>query len=149
MTACILKIVQEPEYRDLPIPHYQTEHSAGMDLYAAVEDSQILKPGGIALISAGIRIALPPGYEAQVRPRSGLALNHGIGLLNSPGTIDADYRGIVGVILFNFGSSPFTVRRGDRIAQMIISRIEKADIRSVEELPRTDRGDGGFGSTGR
>jgi dUTP pyrophosphatase len=149
MTACVLKIMQEPDCRDLPLPHYQTEGSAGMDLYAAVEDKVQLDPGGITLISAGIRIALPPGYEAQVRPRSGLAIQHGIGLLNSPGTIDADYRGVVGVILFNFSGLPFAINRGDRIAQMVISRIETAEIQSVPELPKTIRGDGGFGSTGK
>ncbi len=149
MNQCILKIRQEPGFEDLPLPHYQTPDSAGMDLYAAVEQDTVLHPGEIQLISAGIRLALSPGFEAQVRPRSGLALKHGIGILNSPGTVDADYRGIVGIILCNFGKNPFTVHRGDRIAQMVINRVEAAEILKVDELPDTARGEGGFGSTGK
>ena len=120
-----------------------------MDLYAAVEDLLTILPGTHALVSAGIRVAVPPGYEAQVRPRSGLALRQGIGILNAPGTIDSDYRGVVGIILFNFGKEPFVVQRGDRIAQMIIARVERALFTSRESLDESNRNSGGFGSTGK
>jgi dUTP pyrophosphatase len=146
--ACVIKIRKEPGNEDLPVPHYQTEGSAGLDLYAAVTADVILEPGEITLVQTGIRLAVCSGYEAQIRPRSGLALRYGIGLLNSPGTVDEDYRGIVGVILFNFGKKPFIIKRGDRIAQMVISRVEKASVQVVSELPVSRRGDGGFGSTG-
>lgn len=147
--ACVVKIRKEPGYEDLPVPHYQTERSAGMDLYAAVSSNLILEPGDIVMVPTGIRLALSRGFEAQIRPRSGLALKYGIGLMNSPGTVDEDYRGIVGVILFNFGKEPFVIRRGDRIAQMVISRVEQAQVQVVSELPGSLRGDGGFGSTGK
>ena len=133
---------------DVPLPEYESEHASGMDLRAAVDEPVVLQPGERALIPTGISIALPPGYEAQVRPRSGLALKHGIILPNSPGTIDSDYRGMVQVILMNLGREPFVIRRGDRIAQLVISRVERAIWEEVEELPPTRRDRGGFGSTG-
>jgi dUTP pyrophosphatase len=132
----------------LPIPHYQTEHSAGVDLYAAVASDTVIDGGAWKLVPTGIAIAIPEGYEGQVRPRSGLSLKFGIGMLNAPGTIDADYRGEVGVILFNFSDKPFTVRRGDRIAQLVFSKIEKAKFVKVDSLSETTRGAGGFGHTG-
>jgi dUTP pyrophosphatase len=132
----------------LPLPHYQTEHAAGVDLYAAVESEAVIMAGAWKLIPAGIAVAIPEGYEGQVRPRSGLALKHGIGMLNAPGTIDADYRGEIGIILFNFSDKPFTIRRGDRIAQMVFAKLEKAEFQQVEQLSDTTRGDGGFGHTG-
>lgn len=134
---------------DIPLPRYATEHSAGMDLSAAIDGEVVLAPGETRLIPTGFAIALPPGFEAQVRPRSGLAIRHGIGVLNSPGTIDADYRGEVKVILTNFGSQEFVLRRGDRIAQMVIARYERAVWEEREVLENTDRGAGGFGHTGR
>ena len=133
---------------DLPSMQYMTEHSAGMDIYAAVTEPVTLAVGETKLIPTGFQMALPAGYEAQVRPRSGLALKKNIGVLNSPGTIDADYRGEVGVILTNFGKEPFTVQRGERIAQMVIAPVAKAELRFVSELPDSARGAGGFGSTG-
>jgi dUTP pyrophosphatase len=144
----VVKIMQLGNAAGLPVPHYQTEHSAGVDLYAAVEESFMIGPGAWKLVPTGIAVAIPEGYEGQVRPRSGLALKHGIGMLNGPGTIDADYRGEIGVILFNFGDAPFTVRRGDRIAQMVFAKLTKASFRAVDELPETKRGAGGFGHTG-
>lgn len=135
----------------LPLPSYETLGSAGMDLRAAVAENLpvILAPGGRALVPTGLKIALEPGFEAQVRPRSGLALKHGITCLNSPGTIDSDYRGEVGVILINHGEEPFVIRRGERIAQMVIAQHEQARMFQVETLDETARGAGGFGSTGR
>ncbi len=133
----------------LPIPHYQTEHSAGVDLYAAVPADLAIEAGAWKLIPTGIAIAIPEGYEGQVRPRSGLALKHGIGMLNAPGTIDADYRGEIGVILFNFGDKPFAVHRGDRIAQLVFAKVERAKFVKVDALSETARGSGGFGHTGR
>ncbi len=132
----------------LPIPHYQTEDSAGVDLYAAVETDAIIEAGAWKHVPTGIAIAIPEGYEGQVRPRSGLALKHGIGMLNAPGTIDADYRGEVGIILFNFSTKPFTIHRGDRIAQLVFAKIEKAKFVTVDVLSETVRGNGGFGHTG-
>jgi dUTP pyrophosphatase len=135
----------------LPLPAYETGGSAGMDLRAAVaEDAPItLVPGARVLVPTGLKIALEPGHEAQVRPRSGLALKHGLTCLNSPGTIDSDYRGEVGVILINHGQEPFVIRRGERIAQMVIARYEQAAMVEVAALDETARGAGGFGSTGR
>ena len=143
--------VRTEESRDLPPPKYQTEHSAGLDLQAAVpaDAPVVLGAGKWALVPTGLRIALPPGFEAQVRARSGLALKHGIGILNGPGTIDADYRGEVGVILFNFSDKAFSIARGDRIAQIVINRVEQLVWESVEELPESVRGEGGFGHTGK
>jgi len=133
---------------DLPLPAYATPDSAGLDLLAAIDAPIELAPGERRLVPTGLKIALPAGYEAQVRPRSGLALKHGITLLNSPGTIDADYRGEVKVILVNLGEEDFTIRRGDRIAQLVIAPVVQARWAEVAELDATARGDGGFGSTG-
>ena len=132
----------------LPLPHYASEQAAGMDLRAAVEETVVLEPGERLLIPTGFAMALPSGYEAQVRPRSGLALKHGVTVLNAPGTIDADYRGEVCVILVNHGDMPFPISRGDRIAQMIVAPFSQAVWRECEELPETERGSGGFGSSG-
>ena len=146
-----VRVERLPHGQGLPLPAYETSGSAGMDLRAAVADDGplTLQPGARALIPTGLKIALEPGFEAQVRPRSGLALKHGITCLNSPGTIDSDYRGEVGVILVNHGQEPFVVRRGERIAQMVIARHEQAAMVEVEALDETARGAGGFGSTGR
>ena len=135
----------------LDLPAYETAGSAGMDLRAALAEGEtlVLEPGQRKLIPTGLKIALEPGYEAQVRPRSGLALKHGISAPNAPGTIDSDYRGEIGVILINHGELPFEIKRGDRIAQMVIARYEQAQMVEVPALDETDRGDGGFGSTGR
>ena len=137
-----------PGGEDLPLPQYQTDQAAGMDLYAAVKADVVLTPGAHAIIPAGFAIALPAGFEAQVRPRSGLAAKNGVTVLNSPGTIDADYRGEVGVILINHGREPFTVSRGARIAQMVIAPVTQARWSETDTLPDTARGAGGFGSTG-
>lgn len=131
-----------------PLPQYATPQSAGMDLRADIEESVTLQPLERHLFPTGLRIALPEGYEAQVRPRSGLALKHGITVLNSPGTIDADYRGEVGVVLVNVSNEPFTVEPGERIAQMVIARHEQAEFVVVEELDATERGEGGYGHSG-
>lgn len=146
-----LRILRLPHADDLALPAYETAGSAGMDLRAAVaEDAALtLEPGGRALVPTGLKMALEPGWEAQVRPRSGLALKHGITCLNTPGTIDSDYRGEVGVILVNLGQEPFVIRRGERIAQMVIAPVAQVSILEVEELDSTERGTGGFGSTGR
>jgi dUTP pyrophosphatase len=143
-----LKITRLRNNQDLPLPSYATDGSAGMDIYADVENDIVIKPGEIALIPTGIAIELPPGYEAQIRPRSGLAINHGITLLNTPGTIDSDYRGEIKIILINLGKKEFVVKRGDRIAQMIISKYAKVEWEEVKELNTTQRGAGGFGHTG-
>jgi dUTP pyrophosphatase len=137
-----------PHADDLPLPQYATEHAAGMDVHAAVDGDVILRPGKRLLIPTGLAIALPPGYEAQIRPRSGLAAKEGITVLNTPGTVDADYRGEVKVILINLGDEPFTITRGMRIAQMIISPVTRATWAETDTLPDTSRGAGGFGSTG-
>ena len=146
-----LRIQRLPHSEGLALPAYETTGSAGMDLRAAVaEDAPVtLAPGARALVPTGLKIALEPGWEAQVRPRSGLALKHGITCLNSPGTIDSDYRGEVGVILANLGQEPFVIRRGERIAQMVIAAHAQAVVAEVETLDETVRGTGGFGSTGR
>ena len=141
-------IKRKPGTEDVELPRYMSEHAAGMDVRAAVEKPLALEPGQIALVPAGFYMALPPGWEAQIRPRSGLALRHGITVANAPGTIDADYRGEVGVILVNMGREPFEVTRGTRIAQMVIARVPQAEVTLVDELPVSDRGEGGFGSTG-
>lgn len=133
---------------DLPLPGYATVDSAGMDLLAAVADDVTLAPGERRLVPTGLAIALPAGYEAQVRPRSGLALKQGLTVLNAPGTVDADYRGEVGVILVNLGQDPVTLRRGDRIAQLVVAPVSRASWQEVSELVPSERGAGGFGSTG-
>jgi dUTP diphosphatase len=131
------------------LPRYMTPHAAGMDLVAALTENIHLQPGERALVPTGIAIALPEGYEAQIRPRSGLALRHGITLVNTPGTIDPDYRGEIGVIVINHGTEPFTVRNGERIAQMVFAPFIRATLLEVAELDGTPRGSGGFGHTGR
>lgn len=141
-------VMRLPHGRGLPLPAYETAHAAGMDLPAAVEADLVLEPGERALVPTGLAIALPEGFEAQVRPRSGLAARNGVTVLNSPGTVDADYRGEVKVILANLGAEPFTVTRGMRIAQMIVAPVSRASLHEVETLPETARGAGGFGSTG-
>ncbi len=137
-----------PHAHDLPLPRYETEHAAGVDVMACVEAEVVLAPGGRAVIPTGLTVALPDGAEAQIRPRSGLAAKHGVTVLNAPGTIDADYRGEIGVILINHGEAPFTVTRGMRIAQMVIAPVSRAAFTLVDELPASGRGTGGFGSTG-
>lgn len=137
-----------PEGEGLPLPAYMTEHAAGADLFAAVHEELTLLPGARALVPTGFSIALPHGYEAQVRPRSGLAIRSGVTCLNTPGTIDADYRGQVQVVLANLGSEPIVIRRGDRIAQLVVAPVSRARFDLVNELPSTSRGQGGFGSTG-
>jgi dUTP pyrophosphatase len=132
----------------LPLPKYMSEHAAGMDLYAGVEKELVIAPGDWKLVPTGLAMAIPEGYEAQVRPRSGLAHKQGVSVLNTPGTVDADYRGEVGVILMNHSKSDLVIKRGDRIAQMIINKIERIEFAEVTELPSTDRGAGGFGHTG-
>ncbi len=149
MEQCIVKVKRiRPESAN-PLPRYMTSHAAGMDLYADLAEEIALAPGARALIPTGIAIELPDGYEAQVRPRSGLALRHGISLVNSPGTIDADYRGEIGVIVINHGSEPFAVRNGERIAQLVFAPFARAGLEEVADLTETARGDGGFGHTGR
>jgi dUTP pyrophosphatase len=134
---------------DLPLPRYMTPEAAGMDICAAVGQDTLLEKGQITLLPTGFALALPPGYEAQIRPRSGLAVKHGIGMINSPGTIDADYRGEVLIAVINLGPAAYTVRRGDRIAQMVIQRVHQARLEEVDRLEATDRSTGGFGHTGR
>lgn len=133
---------------DLPLPQYMTPGSSGVDLYAALEENIILSPGGIHLIPTGIAVSIPEGFEAQVRPRSGLALKHGISVLNTPGTIDADYRGEIKVIVINLGDKEYILTRGERIAQMVFARVEKAELIQRDVLDETGRGAGGFGHTG-
>lgn len=148
MNEVEIQITRLAHGRDLPLPEYESAFAAGMDLRAAVTADLVLMPGARALVPTGIAIALPPGHEAQVRPRSGLALKHAITGLNSPGTIDADYRGEIQVLLVNHGTAPFTVTRGMRIAQMIVAPVTRGRWREVETLPSSERGAGGFGSTG-
>ncbi len=148
MSARVIEVRQLPHGADLPLPAYVTELSAGADLLAAVAEDLVLRPGERKLIPCGIAINLPPGIEAQVRPRSGLALEHGVTVLNAPGTIDSDYRGEIGVILINLGQEPYTVSRGQRIAQLVIAAHDQASWRPVEVLAESARGARGFGSTG-
>lgn len=152
MSASVrIDVRQLPHAEGLALPAYQTAHAAGLDLLAAVpEDTPlVLLPGKHAMVPTGLTIALPEGYEAQVRPRSGLAAKHGVTVLNAPGTVDADYRGEIGVLLINHGAAPFEIRRGERIAQMVIASVIQAELVPVVTLPATQRGSGGFGSTGR
>jgi dUTP pyrophosphatase len=146
--AARVRLARLPGAEDLPLPGPATRGAAGVDLAAAVAGELVLPPGGRALVPTGLRIALPPGFEAQVRPRSGLALRHGIVLPNSPGTIDPDYRGEVQVILWNTGAEAFTIRRGDRIAQLVVAPVARVEWEEVAELDGTARGPGGFGHTG-
>lgn len=143
-----VQIKRLPNNTDLPLPKYMSDHAAGMDLYAAVTVDLAIAPGEWKLVPTGLAIALPEGYEAQVRPRSGLALKQGVSVLNTPGTVDADYRGEVGVILMNHSKQDLVIKRGDRIAQMIINKFERIVFEEVEELSTTERGAGGFGHTG-
>jgi dUTP pyrophosphatase len=148
MEQCTVKVKRlRPESAN-PLPAYMTSHAAGVDLYAELSEDIALAPGARALIPTGIAIELPDGYEAQVRPRSGLALKHGISLVNSPGTIDSDYRGEIGVIVINHGSDLFSVRNGERIAQLVFAPFARATLQVVDELGETGRGEGGFGHTG-
>ncbi|MBI3438076.1 MAG: dUTP diphosphatase [Proteobacteria bacterium] len=149
--SVVIQFVALPHFEGLALPSYETAHAAGMDLRAAVPEDEplTLAPGARVLAPTGITMALPEGYEAQVRPRSGLAAKHGVTCLNTPGTIDADYRGEVKVILVNLGQEPFTIKRGERIAQMVIAPVTQARWATVEALPDSARGAGGFGSTGR
>lgn len=145
--SVVIKFKRESAMVDLELPSYQTADAAGMDVRS--NETRTVQPGEVALIATGFSMEIPPGYEAQLRPRSGLAINHGVTLLNSPGTIDADFRGEVKVILINHSTRPFHVRSLDRIAQMVIARVERAEIEVVTELSDSERGSGGFGHTGR
>jgi dUTP pyrophosphatase len=150
-TSPVIKIVRlRPDAdSDIPLPRYMTPQSAGMDLCAAIKKDLVLTPGELSLIPTGFAIALPEGFEAQVRPRSGLAIKHGIGLINSPGTIDTDYRGEIKIAVINLGGQPYTLHRGDRIAQMVIKKVYFARLEIVEALEETRRNTGGFGHTGK
>lgn len=143
-----IKIKRISNSSDVDLPRYESEGSAGMDIRACVEKPIKLNPGEIKLVPTGLAVSIPAGYEGQIRPRSGLALKNGIGMVNSPGTIDSDYRGEIGIVMINWGSEPFTIMRGDRIAQMIIAKVYRAEINAVEDLDKTLRGDGGFGHSG-
>jgi dUTP pyrophosphatase len=143
-----VRVRRLPEGRDLPLPEQATSDSAGFDLRARLDEPLRLAPGQRAHVPTGIAMALPPGFEGQVRPRSGLARRHGLALVNSPGTIDADYRGEVGVLVVNLGTEPVTLARGDRIAQLVVQRVPRVRVLEVDELPASDRGAGGFGHTG-
>ena len=150
MSAVKVEVCQLPHAEGLALPAYQSADAAGLDLLAAVpaDTPLILAPGKHAMVPTGLTIALPSGFEAQVRPRSGLAAKHGVTVLNSPGTVDADYRGEINVLLINHGEAPFPIRRGERIAQMVIAPVVQAELIPVSALSSTDRGSGGFGSTG-
>ncbi len=143
-----MKLKRKKGCEDVPLPRYMSDGASGMDLYAAVEGDVVLNPGEVKLIPTGIHISLPPGYEAQTRPRSGLALKHGLTIVNAPGTIDSDYRGEVGIILGNMGTGPYVVRRGDRIAQLVVQKVTRVEIVEVNDLDETARNEGGFGHTG-
>ena len=150
MNKIELKIKRLSEnFTDIPLPSYATEGSSGMDVRAAVEDEMIIEPGRVALVPTDFSVEIPLGYEIQVRPRSGLAVKHLLGVLNSPGTIDSDYRGEVKIILMNFGTENYSIKRGDRIAQLVIAKVYLADIKETGELADTERGEGGFGHTGK
>lgn len=144
----VVKVVKDVDCMDISLPSYMTPGSAGMDICASVIEPVLIEPGERSLIPTGLRVAVPEGYELQIRPRSGLAVNYGIGILNAPGTIDSDYRGEIKVILINLGREHYTVRRGDRIAQMVLCQVSKAHLDLEESLPETTRSDGGFGHTG-
>ena len=148
MSKVAVEVKQLPHGHGLPLPHYATEHAAGVDLPAAVDKAIALAPGAYAMVPTGLAVALPAGFEAQVRPRSGLAAKNGVTVLNSPGTIDADYRGEIKVVLINHGEEPFTVERGMRIAQMVVAPVTSVNWLAVDSLDETARGEGGFGSTG-
>lgn len=148
MDTIVVKFKRLDNNADLPLPSYQSDGSSGLDLCAAVSNDLTLQPGDIKLIPTGLSISLPEGYEAQIRSRSGLALRYGLGLVNAPGTIDADYRGEIGIIAINWGKKPVTIKRGERIAQMVIHRVSRAIVKEVNELDTTQRGKGGFGHSG-
>lgn len=148
MKKIVINIKKKENCQDLPSPRYMSEGASGMDVYADVDDEIVLAPGDIKLISAGFYMSIPLGYEVQVRPRSGLAIKHGISIVNAPGTIDSDYRGLVGIILINHGKDPFVVKRADRIAQIVLQKVIQADVAIVDELDETVRAHGGFGHTG-
>lgn len=141
-------IKQKENAKDLPLPKYLTPGSSGMDLYADVDVEALLSPGDIKLVSCGIYLSIPEGFEAEVRPRSGIALKHGVTLVNAPGTIDSDYRGLVSLIMTNLGKDPFIIRRGDRVAQLVIKEVVRAELLESERLDETARAGGGFGHTG-
>ena len=148
MESITVSLKRRPECSDIPLPSYETAGSVGMDLAAAVDGEVVVGPGERRLIPCGFHIALPSGYEAQVRPRSGLAVKHGISLVNTPGTIDSDYRGEVKVPIINHGAAAFTITRGMRIAQMVVAPVSRAQLQEVDDLPETGRGEEGFGHTG-
>jgi dUTP pyrophosphatase len=147
-TPLKLKVKRLPDGEDIALPEYETQGASGLDLRAAVREPLTLQPGEIRLVPTGFAVSIPRGYEAQIRPRSGLALRYGIGMVNSPGTIDSDYRGEIGLIVVNWGQEPFVIRRGDRIAQMVITAVSKAEVVEVADLESTSRGNGGFGHSG-
>lgn len=149
-TGIALRLLRLPHGEGLSLPSYHSEHAAGLDVVAAVPEGAPLElaPGARSLVPTGFALEVPPGFEAQLRPRSGLALKSGVTLLNSPGTVDADYRGEIKVLLVNLGAEPFTVRRGDRIAQLVVARVAHVEVEAAEDLAATRRGQGGFGSTG-
>ncbi len=149
-TETLITVVRLASAKDLPLPSYETDGAAGLDLLAALDPGAdiVIEPGARALVPTGLKMAIPAGFEVQVRPRSGLAVKHGVSVLNAPGTIDSDYRGEVKVVLVNHGAAPFTVRRGDRVAQMVVASVVRAFWEEAGSLPETKRGAGGFGSTG-
>ncbi|MCY1043365.1 dUTP diphosphatase [Corallococcus sp. bb12-1] len=147
LTVSVRRVRSHPD--PLPLPRYETEQAAGMDLRADIDGERVLQPLERMAVPTGLAFALPPGFEGQVRPRSGLALRHGVTCLNSPGTVDSDYRGEVQVLLINLSHAPFTLRRGDRVAQLVVAPVTLAALQEVDVLEGTSRGDGGFGSTGR
>src|SRR5512143_1879291 len=148
MSTVRIRIRRLDSCKDVPLPEYETEGASGMDLRAAVEGKIVLNPGEVRLIPTGLVVSIPRGYEAQIRPRSGLALKYGVGMVNSPGTIDSDYRGEIGLIMINWGQAPFVIQRGDRVAQMVISKVTRAEFFEVNDLESTKRGKKGFGHSG-
>ena len=149
MKKVIIKVRQDETCRDISLPRYMSDSASGLDLRAAVKEETVFGPGKRMLVPTGLFIEVPPGYEAEIRPRSGLAIKHGLSIVNAPGTIDADYRGEVGIILINLGEEPFIIRRGERIAQMVIKEIVRAELLEEDQLSETGRNSGGFGHTGR
>lgn len=148
MPNITIEFTRKPGTDDVPLPRYMSEHASGMDVCAAVEEPVTLQPGEIKLVPTGLTIAIPPGYEVQVRPRSGLALKHGLTVVNAPGTIDSDYRGEVGIILGNIGREPYTIERRMRVAQLVVAAVVQADLAQRDTLAETERSSGGFGHTG-
>jgi len=148
METISIVVKKMPGNEDIPLPCYMTPNASGMDIHAAVTGNTVINPGETKLIATGLSLALPQGFEGQIRPRSGLALRHGVSVLNTPGTIDADYRGEVGIILINLGKDPFVVKRGDRIAQLTVNKVFQARLELSSDLPRSERNEGGFGHSG-